>query len=116
MKNRDLKAIASMKEHITNINEYIKQTGFDTFLTSKMAISAVMWELSQLAEESKKISDELKENNKHIKWDDIYRFRNVIIHHYDHVNFEKIWDTLHVDIPSLENDIECIYMDLIKEN
>lgn len=57
-------------------------------------------------EASNKISRDTKKALPEIPWDDVYGMRNILIHDYDEVDLQKVWQTVTVDIPSLIDILE----------
>lgn len=55
----------------------------------------------QISENSKKLSDEYKENNNNIPWNAMYGLRNRIVHDYGSVDLNIVYETLKNDIPEL---------------
>jgi len=58
--------------------------------------------LSQIGEISKhRISSKLKESTSNILWHEIYGFRNRIVHDYDQINMNVVYDAVKEDLPNL---------------
>jgi len=47
-----------------------------------------------------------------IPWPDIVGMRNRLIHGYDNVDLDILWDTVEVDLPSLTTKLEKVLADL----
>ena len=54
------------------------------------------------------LSDELKDSITSIPWNQIYGLRNRIVHGYDGVKFNIVWDTIREDLPDLVEEIKTI--------
>jgi len=103
MNDRDFKAITKIIIHIEAILCYIKSTKkFEEFNHNQLVVDAVVFNLSQIGEISKyRISSDTKETNNHIPWNEMYGFRNRIIHDYDQINMNVVYDTIIEDLPKL---------------
>ena len=56
----------------------------------------------------KNLDDEFKKNHPGIKWNQIYGLRNRIVHDYEGVNLELVWEIIEQDAPSLIIDLKYI--------
>lgn len=103
MKDRDIKSIHRIIEHIGLINEYMLDiNSFEGFSNSQIVIDAVVFNLSQIGEIAKsRISSQAKVELTDIPWHDIYGFRNRIIHDYDDIDMIIVYDTVVEDLPQL---------------
>ena len=61
-------------------------------------------QIGELAKAS--LSDEAKESINAIPWNQIYGLRNRIVHGYEGVNFQIVWDTINDDLPELVTEIK----------
>ena len=66
-----------------------------------MIIGVVVRNIEILGEASKNISEGLKKKYPEVKWREISRTRDKIIHFYFGVDLSIVWDIITVDIPSL---------------
>ncbi|MBE0700799.1 MAG: DUF86 domain-containing protein, partial [Acholeplasmataceae bacterium] len=100
MNDRDFKAITRIIIHIENVLDYMKTIStFEGFNHNQLVIDAVVFNLSQIGEISKhRISSNLKESTKHIPWHEMYGFRNRIIHDYDQIKMNVVYETIKEDL------------------
>ena len=101
MNDRDLKAISRVIVHIEKIQDYMRTIiTIDDFNHNQLVVDAVVFNLSQVGEISKyRISANLKESNIHIPWHEMVGFRNRIVHDYDQINMNIVYDTIQEDLP-----------------
>ncbi|MBR3229922.1 MAG: DUF86 domain-containing protein [Bacilli bacterium] len=90
MKNKEIDSIKKMIEYIDKSIKYTKGYDFDKFLKDEKTQDAVIFNISQIGELIKNISEETKENNKDIEWQMIKGLRNRIIHDYSGINLNNI--------------------------
>ncbi|HTC20774.1 MAG TPA: HepT-like ribonuclease domain-containing protein [bacterium] len=69
---------------------------------------AILRELQELSESLQHISQETKVKHPEIPWRDIAAFRNVLVHDYLGINLDRIWETIHEDLPSLVEKIKVL--------
>ena len=57
--------------------------------------------LEKLGEASRRVPDEVRSAHGDIPWQRIAGMRNRLIHVYDDIDYEIIWDTVQTDLPTL---------------
>jgi uncharacterized protein with HEPN domain len=77
----------------------------EEFVTSTRVYYAVLYIHIRIAEATKLIPDRLKQLFPDIEWDEIIRFRDLIIHYYWLINPLAIWNTTKYALPKLEDII-----------
>ena len=70
-----------------------------------MMQDAVIRQIEIIGEATKHLSEELREENAHIPWQDIAGMRDKLIHGYFGVDIEQVWLTTREDIPALKEGI-----------
>jgi uncharacterized protein with HEPN domain len=93
------------KEYIIKIQKYTEE-GYDSFLSDEKTQDAVIRKLQILAETTQRLSDNIKENEKDIPWQDIAGIRNILVHRYTEVNIPRIWLIIQNDLPILIKFVE----------
>lgn len=58
------------------------------------------------------MSAELKTATKHIPWESIVGFRNLVVHEYFRMDLDVVWDIVANDLPTLKLQIEKALADL----
>ena len=72
---------------------------------------AVSRDFEIIGEASGNISDEIKQKNPNVPWREIKDFRNVLIHEYFDVDYEKMWEIMEEELPRLKEQIKVILKD-----
>lgn len=65
---------------------------------NKVLLDSVVFRLIQISENIDKISDYIKNNNKHIPWRDIKGLRNRLVHDYGNVILDFVYSTITIDL------------------
>lgn len=66
-----------------------------------MLVEACVFNLGQLGEAANRIDEEFEEEHPEIPWRQIYGLRNCIIHDYEGINLNLIWEIITEDLPDL---------------
>lgn len=108
MNNRDRVVIEKIKAHADSIIEYCKTCeSLEEFDSNSMLVEATVFNLMQIGELAKtNLSDEAKDEITSIPWKQLYGMRNRIVHGYDGINMQIVWDTVCEDIPILSKELE----------
>ena len=63
--------------------------------------SAILHQLLLLGESVTRVSEEFRTQHPEIPWKMIAGMRNKLIHEYDDVDLDEVWETVSVDVPRL---------------
>ena len=105
-----------MKEHekliLEKIKIYAEQAikfkegmSFEEFSDDSKTISACVFNLTQIGELVTRLDSEFLEANSHIPWRKIRGMRNRIIHDYEGIKLNIVWDVLKDFLPELTRNI-----------
>lgn len=76
------------------------------FLNNEEKYEAVIRKLQIIGEAAKRISPETKAKINGVPWALITGMRDVLVHDYDDVDLDMVWETVQTDIPMLRARIE----------
>ena len=108
MKNKETISLKKMIEYIDKILRYTNNCDFKSFADNEEKIDATVFAISQIGELVKNVSKETMETYPNIEWIVIKNLRNKIVHDYEGINLDFIWDIITKDIVQLKNDLEEI--------
>lgn len=80
----------------------------DEFAKDSLLQDAVIRRLEIIGEASSRVSAETQANYPHLPWLAMKGTRNRVIHEYDSVEVEVIWDIVEMDLPTLITKLEKI--------
>ena len=91
--------VVDIIENAELIFQFVMDCAYDELINDKMKIYAVIRAFEIIGEASKYISDELKVKNPLVEWRELSDFRNKLIHDYFGIDYEKVWDIIHNELP-----------------
>lgn len=95
-------------ESIKRIREYVNDMTFEDFTKNMEKQDSVMRRLEIIGEAVKRLPEEWRKLNTNIPWKQISGTRDWLIHGYDEVNLEIIWNIIEKDLDPLEKQIKMI--------
>lgn len=95
-------------DSIDLIFEYVDNISLSDFISNQMRIDAVIRNFEIMGEACNRLSPEFKEQHSEIDFRPATNMRNRLIHGYDEVNIDYVWDTIKDDLPTLKKEIEKI--------
>ena len=108
MKSKEYMSLKKMIEYIDKSLKYTKDCDYTSFSENEEKIDATVFVISQVGELVKNISEETINKYPNIEWIVIKNLRNKIVHDYEGIKLNFIWDILQNDITKLKEDLEKI--------
>jgi len=88
---------------IDKIDRYTQDIEIDAFKADDMRVDSVLHNLMIIGEAVKNIPDDVREKEPEIRWRDIGRFRDRVVHHYFAIDLDIIWEIVQDHLPPLLN-------------
>lgn len=98
---RDSQFLLDILQSAELIVGYINQVSKDEFIQNVQLQDAVIRRLLVIAEAARRVSDATRQERVDISWAEINGMRNRLVHEYDSVDFDIVWDVVQNEIPSL---------------
>ena len=108
MKKDPLVYIDDIRDSIEAIKRYTDGLSKEDFFDSTEKQDAVYRRLEVIGEAASRLSEEFRNQYSLIPWKKIVGMRNVLIHDYDSIDLDLVWETIRRDIPKLEEYIISI--------
>lgn len=105
LNRRDPAYLMDMLEASQKVQHYLKDKTFEDFLRDEMLKDAVERNLEIIGEAARRISEDLKQENPGIPWRKIIAQRNVLVHEYNDIRIEEIWEVASFHLPRLIDQI-----------
>jgi uncharacterized protein with HEPN domain len=98
---RDPQFLLDMLQSAELIASYTEQVSKDEFIQNVQLQDAVIRRLLVIAEAARRVSEITRQERFDISWAEINGMRNRLVHEYDDVDFDIVWDVVQNEIPSL---------------
>ncbi len=106
MKEHEAVILNKIKMYAEQAIEFKGDMTFDEFSSDPKTVSACVFNLSQIGELVTRLTSEFLETNSHIPWHKMRGMRNRIIHDYEGIKLNIVWDVLVEFLPYLLSDIK----------
>lgn len=93
---------------IHEIDTYLLDANFESFLTNSMMRFACIKQMEIIGEASNHISKEIKSQFSKIEWEQIIGMRNLLVHEYFGIDSNLVWEIVKKDLPELKYKIVSI--------
>ena len=104
--NRDAGFIWDMLQAIAKIQQFTANLSFEDYLDSVLVQSAVERQLEILGEAAGRISPDFRSTHSDINWRRIIGLRNILIHRYDDIQQQVVWEVLVSNLVPLRTQLE----------
>jgi uncharacterized protein with HEPN domain len=101
MRAHDEIVLGKIQKHAKSCSQFVGAMNFAEFSRDEKTVSACVFGLSQIGELVGKLSAEFVKANTEIPWQKIRGLRNRIVHDYDGVQLNIIWDVIKDFLPNL---------------
>lgn len=103
---RDLQFLLDMLQSAELILAYTAQCSKDEFIANVQLQDAVIRRLLVIAEAARRVSESTRQSLPTISWQEINRMRNRLVHEYDDINLNIVWNAVQVEIPPLVKELK----------
>jgi len=111
MKDEFLDYINDILDAMTKAESFIVDYDFEIFSRDWKTIFAVIRALEIIGEATKKIPENIRANYSNIPWKSIAGIRDKLIHGYDNIDLNLVWETVDQQIPYLKHQFQKILKD-----
>jgi uncharacterized protein with HEPN domain len=101
MPPRDKSYVTDILAAAKEAQSYLDTVDKAAFLSDSMRQSAVIRQLAIIGEAAKRLSEGFREQHTDIPWRKMIGMRNILIHAYDHVDLDQVFNAVRNDLPEL---------------
>lgn len=103
---RDLQFLLDMLQSAELIVTYTAQCSKGEFVANVQLQDSVIRRLLVIAEAARRVSETTRLTLPNISWQEINGMRNRLVHEYDDVNLDIVWDVVQSEIPPLIEELK----------
>ncbi len=98
---RDEAVLSDLARAAREAQKFVEGMDEAAFLADAKTQSAVLHQLLILGEAAKRLSQTFRDTHAQIRWRLVTGMRDKLIHHYDAVDLEVVWETVLKDLPTV---------------
>jgi uncharacterized protein with HEPN domain len=102
---RDLGSLEDIRQYAADALSFVTSMSFDEFVASKVTTNAVLRCLIVIGEAAGRLSPAVYEELSQFDWRGMTGMRHIVVHHYDRVNYSKVWEVIEVELPKLRDEL-----------
>ncbi|GLI38519.1 DUF86 domain-containing protein [Geobacter hydrogenophilus] len=108
MKPRDLASLVDIIEAAHLAQSFLAGIDRDNFDSNLLVQSAVVRQIEVMGEATKRLSETFRSDHPQVPWRKIAGMRDILIHAYDHVDPDEVWNAVTVAMPGLLGQLELL--------
>lgn len=98
---RDSESLIDIERAAKRILRYINGISRAELETNDEKVSAILYQITIIGEATKRLSPKIRQQHPEIPWRDIAGIRDILVHEYDQVDLDVIWDVVQSKLPEL---------------
>lgn len=98
---RDKESLIDIERAAKRILRYVINCDRLELETNDEKVSAILYQITIIGEATKRLSPEFRLQHPEIAWQNMAAMRNVIVHEYDQVDLDVVWDVIQNKLPEL---------------
>lgn len=104
--SRDASYLLDILLYAKDAVEFTADISKEAFLSDHKCQFAVIRCFEVIGEAAKRLSKDFQKTNPAVPWSKMAKMRDLLIHAYQRIELEEVWDTVKNDIPALIASIE----------
>jgi uncharacterized protein with HEPN domain len=102
----DIASLIDIREAIDRARSFVADLDYKQFLGDEKTMWAVYGQVIVIGEAANRISKEFQAEHSRVPWRKMISMRHHLVHGYDEIKWDRVWDTVVNDFPKLTNAIE----------
>ena len=98
---RDLAHLLDIIQAAERAISYTADRSLDDFASDDLLQDAVMRRLEIIGEAARRVSDSTRDSLAQVPWRQMIGLRNILVHKYEDIDLDVVWDTIKRDLPRL---------------
>ncbi|WP_159783669.1 HepT-like ribonuclease domain-containing protein [Sodalinema gerasimenkoae] len=106
MTDRDRQSLRDLITSANLVADYLSGKTQTDFERDRMLQDAIVRRIEIIGEAATRLSPKARNAIATVPWKQIIGMRNIMIHQYDHVDIQLVWDTATVALPQLVRSLQ----------
>ena len=94
--------IEKMLKYCGDAVKYARGISREEFMANELYLTFSVFSLSQLGELANRLGEDFRREYPRLPWQALRGMRNRIVHDYEGVRFQVLWDVIQKDLPALD--------------
>ena len=99
---RNRESLIDIANAIERILRYTQGVSREELEANDEKLSAVLYQITIIGEATKRISLSFREQHLELPWREMAGMRDIIVHNYDQLDFDIVWDVVHNKLSELQ--------------
>ena len=106
--SRDRQALIDISTAIKQTLQYAQGIERQDLQQNDEKQASILYRLIIVGEATKRLSLSLREQHPTVLWRQMAGLRDVVIHDYDELDFDILWNVIHLNLPEILPEIQSI--------
>lgn len=98
---RDNESLIDIERAARRVLRYAADCDRTSLEINDEKVSAILYQITIIGEATKRLSQDFRQQHPEIPWREIAGMRDVIVHEYDQVDLDVVWDVIQNKLPEL---------------
>jgi uncharacterized protein with HEPN domain len=98
---RDQESLIDIERAARRVLRYANGVNRAELENNDEKVSAILYQITIIGEATKRLSLDVRQQHPEISWREIAGMRDVIVHEYDQVDLDVVWDVIQNKLPEL---------------
>ena len=100
-------SLLDMLNHAEEAVAFLGEASLNDLAKDRVMELAIRKLVEIVGEAANRVSEETQECHQEIPWPQIVGMRNRLVHGYDDISLERLWDTINKDLPPLIEQLKA---------
>jgi uncharacterized protein with HEPN domain len=105
---RDSQALIDILTGIQQVLQYTQGLKRENLQQDGEKQAAILYRLIVIGEATKRLSNQFREQHPNIPWRQMAGLRDVVIHDYDELDFDILWNVIQVNLPDILPQLQAV--------
>jgi len=111
MADKNRMVVEKMLKYAEKVLRYTEGLDYAQFAADTRTVDACVFNISQLGELTRHMDKDYRDSHPAMPWYNIYNLRNRIVHDYEGIKLDVLWQVIYYHLPPLRDQLE----ELLKE-